>query len=114
MSKINIVKLYDLYEYKSNTVNTINYEVKDNNMFIHGYEQHSGKSLSSMTNCVQVYLQHGSTTIDVTSRIYSKQSNLLKLNELFDVILIPTMLIVTVVCKDLLLNKSSSIIVGVL
>ena len=112
MSKINIVKLYDLYEYKSNTVNTINYEVKDNNMFIHGYEQHSGKSLSSMTNCVQVYLQNGSTTIDVTSRIYSKQSNLLKLNELFDVI--PTSLIVTVVCKDLLLNKSSSIIVGVL
>ena len=112
MSKINIVKLYDLYEYKSNTVNTINYEVKDNNMFIHGYEQHSGKSLSSMTNCVQVYLQNESTTIDVTSRIYSKQSNLLKLNELFD--MIPTSLIVTVVCKDLLLNKSSSIIVGVL
>lgn len=113
MKNIYTVSRFVLNEYFANTENSIGYNVVDDNLFIHGFESKSGKSLSSFFDVVTVLADPGNgQIIDITSQIQKQHTNKLSIKQLFTNSGNISFIKLTITCGNLHTKKCTSIIIG--
>lgn len=113
MRNIDIVKRFNLNEHMPNETSTITYVVKDDNLFIHGFESKSGKSLNSFASVINVVVENEQLEqVNITSKVEKHHSNKLSIASLFPNNSIQETLKIIVSCADLHTKKCTSIIIG--
>lgn len=75
--------LYNLILVEKNSELIFDVEIQNNDLFIHGYDRYTGRSVSALLNVISVKLIYNSVEVDITSLIHKSPHNKIKFKSLF-------------------------------